>query len=141
MPRSVFEFADPLSPVVDAVGATSEGEYGGAVLAVGTAVFKPAKAAERIWSGASPVRNAFEHWKKHRGEFPELQNAKQYVEATRRFFANPPAGTQTFTRPNGDRLFYDAASNTFGVQRAYGVPRTMFRPNDGYEYWLRAIGQ
>jgi filamentous hemagglutinin len=128
----------------DAANDASQGEYGPAVLGVGTALFKPAKSVGKIWSGTkdlSPVKNAFEHWRKHRAEFPELQNSKQYVEAARSFFAKPPAGTQTFTRPNGDRLFYDRASNTFGVQTADGVPRTMFRPDDGYEYWLRVIGQ
>jgi filamentous hemagglutinin len=51
------------------------------------------------------------------------------------FFADPPSGTLTKTRPNGDKLFYDPASNTFGVQAADGAPRTMFRPNKGIDYW------
>ena len=144
VPRSVFEFADPFSPIVDSIEATSNGDYTAAVLTIGAAAFTPTRSGGKLWSATkdlSAVKNAFEHWKKHRGEFPELLNAKEYVESARRFFASPPSGTRTFTRPNGDRLFYDAASNTFGVQRADGVPRTMFRPDDGYDYWLRAIGR
>nr|WP_208413305.1 RHS repeat-associated core domain-containing protein [Xanthomonas cannabis] len=95
-------------------------------------------AAPRIWTSTaqrSHVRNAFEHWNAHRTEFPEFQNARQYVEGTRDFFANPPPGTLTKTRPNGDVLQYNPATNTFGVQTADGVPRTMFRPKQGMIYW------
>ncbi len=38
------------------------------------------------------VANAYGHWKKHEKEFPEYQNAKQYVDATHNFVTNPPAG-------------------------------------------------
>jgi len=41
-----------------------------------------------IWSSTkskSAVKNAFGHWKKYGGEFPEFQNAKQYVEGANRF--------------------------------------------------------
>ncbi|MFO0769545.1 MAG: RHS repeat-associated core domain-containing protein [Nitrospiraceae bacterium] len=95
-----------------------------------------------LWSSTktrSSVENAFKHWKDHRTEFPEFQNSKQYVEGAKRFFSDPPTGTFTHTRPNGDKLFYNAVSNTFGVQGANGAPRTMFRPRDGLDYWLGQI--
>ncbi|HEX3627414.1 MAG TPA: toxin TcdB middle/N-terminal domain-containing protein [Verrucomicrobiae bacterium] len=95
-------------------------------------------AAKAIWSSTkarSAVENAFAHWEKHRAEFPEFQNAKQYVEGAKDFFKTPPPGTLTKIRSNGDKLFYNPASNTFGVQAANGAPRTMFRPSDGMNYW------
>lgn len=68
-------------------------------------------------------------------EFSEYQNAKQYVEGAKNFFNNPLSGTLMKFRPNGDKLFFNPANNTFGVQGADGAPRTMFRPNDGFNYW------
>jgi filamentous hemagglutinin len=84
----------------------------------------------------SSVKNAFEHWKKHRAEFPEFLNAKQYLEGAKNFMHNSPAGTLMKTRANGDILKYHPGTNTFGVMDASGVPRTMFRPTDGMKYWL-----
>jgi filamentous hemagglutinin len=83
----------------------------------------------------SAVENAFGHWKKHKGEFPEFQNAKQYVEGTQRFLNSPPKGTLIKTRSNGDTLLYDPKTNAFGAKDANGAPRTMFRPKDGMDYW------
>ena len=91
-----------------------------------------------LWSSTknkSSVENAFGHWKKHGKEFPEIQNAKQYAEKTKDFLNNPPKGTLTKTRPNGDILRYDPKSNTFGVKNADDAPKTMFRPTDGINYW------
>jgi len=85
-----------------------------------------------IWSSTkklSSVENAFGHFKKHGGEFPGIENAKQYVDAARRFTGSPPSGALTKVRGNGDVLIYDGATNTFGVRAADGVPRTMFRPD------------
>jgi hypothetical protein len=92
-----------------------------------------------FWSSTKAkkaVENAFGHWKKHGGEFPEFQNAKQYVEAAQRFVSEPPVGTLTRLR-DGDMLLYDPASNTFAVRAASGAPRTMFRPTDGINYWTK----
>lgn len=64
-----------------------------------------------IWSKGkqgNPVQNAFDHYKKHGNEFPEYKNAKQYVEGAKDFVTNPPPGTLTKTRPNGDKLFYNS---------------------------------
>ena len=91
-----------------------------------------------IWSSTSnktSVENAFGHWQKHGAEFPEFQNAKQYVEGAQSFINNSPAGTLTKVRPNGDTLFYNPATNTFGVQGANGAPRTIFKPSGGMNYW------
>ncbi|MFS2224856.1 hypothetical protein JWF83_20610 [Pantoea sp. B65] len=92
----------------------------------------------QIWTETKnddPVSNAYGHWDKHKAEFPELQNSKQYVDATHDFVNNPPEGTLTKTRPNGDTLYYNPETNTFASKDVNGVPRTMFRPTKGMEYW------
>lgn len=87
-----------------------------------------------IWTpnnkkGWSPIQNAFEHWKKHGAEFPQMQNSKQYVDATTDFLNNPPSTALTKVRPNGDVVVYDPISDTFGVRTSNGVPRTMYTPD------------
>jgi len=92
----------------------------------------------KIWTSTkqkSAVENAFGHWKKHGSEFPGISNAKQYVEETKRFMTNSPSGTLSKTRSNGDILKYHEESNTFGVMTKDGVPKTMFRPDDGIQYF------
>jgi RHS repeat-associated protein len=96
-----------------------------------------AKEGGAIWSATkskSAVENAFGHWSKHKGEFPELANSKQYVEAARSLAAKPPADALIKSR-GADTLIYDKATNTFLVKGADGAPRTMFRPTDGINYW------
>jgi len=93
-----------------------------------------------LWTSTkskSAVENAFGHYKKHKGDFPEFQNAKQYAEGAKKFLNSPPKGTLTKTRSNGDTLLYNPKSNTFGVKGANGAPRTMFRPKNGADYWNR----
>ncbi|MFM0738145.1 RHS domain-containing protein [Paraburkholderia xenovorans] len=80
-------------------------------------------------SSKSSAENAYGHWKKHGAEFPEFQNAKQYVEGTKSFVSGPPSGTLTKIRPNGEVVFYDPGSNTFAVTTSNGTPKTMFRPD------------
>jgi RHS repeat-associated protein len=77
----------------------------------------------------SNVENAFGHWQKHRDEFPELQNAKQYVEQAKDFTNSPPPTSLVKTRANGETVIYDPNTNTFGVKTPAGDPKTMFRPD------------
>lgn len=93
-----------------------------------------------VWSSTknkSAVENALGHWNKHKSEFPELQNAKQYAERAKDFLTNPPKGTLSKTNDRGDTLRYDPSTNTFGVLSKDGAPRTMFRPQNGMDYWNR----
>lgn len=93
-----------------------------------------------LWSSTknkSAVENALGHWNKHKNEFPELNNAKQYAEGAKNFLTNPPKGTLTKTNSRGDTLRYDPNTNTFGVLSKDGAPRTMFRPENGMDYWSR----
>ncbi|WP_354681460.1 hypothetical protein [Cupriavidus plantarum] len=91
-----------------------------------------------FWSSKqnqTSVENAYGHWDKHQSEFPEYKNSVQYVQGAQNFVTDPPAGTLIKTRPNGDTLLYNPATNTFATKTADGAPRTMFRPKDGIDYW------
>jgi RHS repeat-associated protein len=100
----------------------------------------PSSGKPPLWTATKDktgIENAYGHFKKHGAEFPEYPNAMQYAQGARSFVNNPAAGTLTKVRPNGDKLFFDPATNTFAVQRADGALRTMFRPADGINYWSR----
>ncbi|WP_269765165.1 hemagglutinin repeat-containing protein, partial [Burkholderia ubonensis] len=91
-----------------------------------------------FWSSTkdkTPVENAYGHSIKHGGEFPDYKNSVQYVQAAQDFVNNPPDGTLAKTRPNGDTLYYDPATNTFAAKTKDGAPKTMFKPTAGMEYW------
>ena len=64
-------------------------------------------------------------------------NEDAYVQAAHAFVGHPPAGAQTLQRPNGDRLIYDPAANTFAVVTSDGAPRTLFKPRTGAAYWAQ----
>lgn len=161
--RDAGEFAAGFVPYGGAVVALAKGDFRGAAIeaavetaiigvgamtgGAGYAALKTARSAKKvaratnklpIWSPGktgNAVENAFGHFKKHGNEFPEFQNAKQYAEGAKKFFSDPPSGALTKTRANGDKLFYDPPTNTFGVQAADGAPKTMFRPDKGMDYW------
>lgn len=85
-----------------------------------------------IWSSTknkTPVQNAYGHWKKHGKEFPQYNNAKEYVEGAIDFVNNPPQNTLIKKRNNGDTVLFDPATDTFAVQGANGAPKTMFKPD------------
>ena len=93
-----------------------------------------------VWTATQELsawENAESHWRKHQSEFPELKDINEYVEAAKTFFQSPPRGILSKVRPNGDVLYFDPATRTFGVRAADGAPRTMFRPSDGMRYWNR----
>ena len=90
-----------------------------------------------MWSANkkySPAQNADYHFKRNGRDFG-ARNVDDFVAKAHAFIRNPPRGTQTLTRRNGDRLFYDPAGNTFVVATRQGAPRTMFKPRDGMAYW------
>jgi len=119
---------------------TGAGEAGAARAAATEEAAAGVTKSGSIWSSTrrkSSVENALGHWNKHKGEFPELQNAKQYAEQAKDFLTNPPQGALTKTNSLGDTLRYDPNTNTFGVLSNDSAPRTMFRPKDGMDYWNR----
>jgi hypothetical protein len=60
-----------------------------------------------------------------------------YITKVHAFVESPPASAETLNRKNGDRLIYDARTNTFAVVTKDGAPRTMFKPRDGAAYWAQ----
>lgn len=72
------------------------------------------------------------HFEKHAAEFG-YRTPVDYLRGARDLVGR--SGIQTFTRTNGDNLFYDAARNEFAVLKPDGVLRTYFRPQNGSEYW------
>jgi RHS repeat-associated protein len=85
-----------------------------------------------IWTSTSKlsaVQNAFNHWKKHRADFPQLSNAKSFVEFGQQFIDNPPSTALKKIRSNGDIVIYDPASDLFAVATSSGTPRTIYKPD------------
>lgn len=116
------------------------------------AVRRAAKSVDKqLWSPGkfkSNPKNALEHFRKHKDEFPGVRNAKEYVEAAKRFLTDPPPSTYTRVRESdGAIVRYDPASNTFGVMSKDGVMNTMFKPDlaklqkqgftDVWDYFIR----
>jgi RHS repeat-associated protein len=137
---TVYDFFETAETLADPCASLSEKllSAGGTLAGLGLpgggygALAKRGAKRAGIWTAKrtrSAVENAFDHWAKHRGDFPELQNAKQYVERARDFLHNPPSSALTKVRANGDTVVYDPATNIFGIMDANGVPRTMYRPD------------
>lgn len=85
-----------------------------------------------IWSSSkkfSAVENAFNHWKKHKADFPDIPNAKNFAEFSDEFVKNPPSSALTKVRANGDIVIYDPSSEMFAVATSEGTPRTVFIPD------------
>ncbi|MBN8551510.1 MAG: S-type pyocin family protein [Caulobacterales bacterium] len=107
---------------------------------VGTDASAPVVEAERgtaVWSTArnrTAEEGAQRSFERNGADFgATTQDA--YVQAVHAFISNPPPGTETVRRRNGDTLYYHAASNTFAVATRDGAPRTMFKPREGAAYW------
>jgi hypothetical protein len=98
----------------------------------------PLWAANRSLTAEEAARKQFER----NGETFGADTVAEYVDQAHAFIAKPPSGVERATRSrNGDKLFYDAKSNTFLVATKDGAPRTMFKPDDGAEYWARQKAQ
>lgn len=94
-----------------------------------------------IWA-ANRKRTAQENIDKmfrRNGEDFGAASADDYVAKAHAFIKSPPRGVQTATRRNGDKLMYDAATNTFVVVTRTGAPRIMMKPRDGKAYWTEQL--
>lgn len=87
------------------------------------------------------MQNAFNHWKKHGKNFPDLLNSKQYVEATKDSIKNPKPHVLKRTNKNGDSFFYDPIDNTFIAVTPEGAPKTMMKPRSKMQYWNNIINR
>ncbi|MGX2968388.1 VENN motif pre-toxin domain-containing protein, partial [Ursidibacter sp. B-7004-1] len=95
-------------------------------------IIKGKQKYDQIWSETKftkPVPNAYQHWDKHKSEFPNLNNAKEYVDMAHDFMRNPPEDTLVKTRKNGDTIFYSPKSGIFAVKNKENIPKTMFKPD------------
>jgi pyocin large subunit-like protein len=92
---------------------------------------KPEWAASRRFSADERAHQAFER----NGQAFGAKSFEDYVRKAHAFVEHPPKDVETLTRPNGDTLYYDAKDNIFAVADKSGLPRTMFKPDDGASYW------
>jgi filamentous hemagglutinin len=84
-----------------------------------------------MWSATkskTPAENALRHFQDHGGDFGATDVA-DYVKQAHDFLLNPPPGTLTRIRADGDFVRYNPVTNTFGVLSKVGAPRTFFKPN------------
>ncbi|MFE9399974.1 polymorphic toxin-type HINT domain-containing protein [Streptomyces flavidovirens] len=77
----------------------------------------------------TPMQNALGHWKKHKGDYPQLKNAKQYVEAAKRFMRSEDPWIQLKVRANGDAVRYNRVTEDFGIMTPSGEIRTYYKPD------------
>jgi pyocin large subunit-like protein len=92
---------------------------------------KPMWSASRRYSAEQNAERVF----RRNGEAFGAETLNEFVKKAHAFVEHPPKGTLTFTRRNGDKLFYDPRGNVFAVATSGGAPRTMFKPEDGMAYW------
>ncbi len=92
---------------------------------------KPYWAANRTRSAEENAQRSFER----NGATFEAKSADDYVAKVHAFVSDPPKGSQTLKRANGDLLIYDPKGNVFAVVSREGAPRTMFKPDQGAAYW------
>lgn len=94
---------------------------------------KPVLTANRRETVDAKVQRLFER----NGAAFGTSTAEAYLAAVTAFTTRPPADAETVRRANGDTLIYQASTNTFAVVDSNGVPRTMFKPDDGPAYWAK----
>lgn len=75
-----------------------------------------------------------QHYEKHGDEFGNITK-EEYLKIANDLFTSDEALRKT--ESDGDLLFYNVASNTFGVLSEDGYIRTCFKPDDGIAYWNR----
>ncbi|WP_304169760.1 hypothetical protein [Phenylobacterium aquaticum] len=98
---------------------------------VPTVAGKPMWSSSRKGSAQENAQRSFER----NGEAFGASDMDAFVRKAHAFVDHPPAGAETLKRPNGDTLYYDAKTNIFAVANKDGVPRTMFKPDEGAAYW------
>lgn len=92
---------------------------------------KPFWAANRTRTAEENAQRGFER----NGEAFGAATVDDYVAAAHKFVSDPPKGSETLKRANGDTLIYDPKGNVFAVVSRDGAPRALFKPDDGESYW------
>lgn len=88
-------------------------------------------AATKRYTAKEGAQRTFER----NGEDFGASSVEAFVSKAHDFVSSPPSGVEKIAKSNGDVLFYDAKSNTFAVANKDGLPKTMFKPRDGADYW------
>ncbi len=94
-----------------------------------------------LWTSTrklSAQENAQKHFERDGQDFG-ARSVDEFVTKAHNFVSRPPKGTLTIVRPNGDTLFYDPKDNVFAVTTRSGAPRTLFKPDNGPEYWQEQV--
>jgi hypothetical protein len=86
--------------------------------------------------GFAAAEKLLEHFNKHGSEFG-YKTANEYLRGAQRLIDSKQV--LTFTRANGDKLFYNPNKNEFAVLSGEGIIRTYFKPRNGYRYWQKQI--
>lgn len=92
---------------------------------------EPMWAATRRYTAREGAQRTFER----NGEAFGAASVEAFVRTAHAFVTSPPAGVARIERANGDVLLYDAKRNIFAVANKDGLPKTMFKPDDGAAYW------
>ena len=95
---------------------------------------KPQWADNRQHSAQENLAYQFDHW----GAGVGAKDQNDYAKRAHAFFEHPPKGAEKVTRPNGDVMMYDKASNIFAIARRDGAPRLYRKPTDGVATWEKA---
>lgn len=123
----------PASVVSEAGGETGHGRSDPRHAPVKLVAGKPFWAANRTRSAEENAQRSFER----NGATFEAKSADDYVAKVHAFVSDPPKGAETLKRANGDLLIYDPKGNVFAVVSREGAPRTMFKPDEGADYWAQ----
>jgi len=94
-----------------------------------------------LWTATrklSAQENAQKHFERDGQEFG-ARTVDEFVAKAHSFVKHPPKGTKTIVRANGDTLFYDPKDNVFAVTTRSGAPRTLFKPDNGPDYWQEQV--
>ncbi|HRF96443.1 MAG TPA: hypothetical protein PLZ51_14655 [Aggregatilineales bacterium] len=84
--------------------------------------------------GFNELDNANYHWTKHGQEFPEYNNATEYIQGAHDFINNPPSTTLIRVGASGDTIMYDPPTNRLMIYRtADKTPITYHKPSHSTE--------
>ncbi len=128
---------------VAGVGVSAAGlagaAHGSAVAGIATHnLFYKNSTEGRIWTQRDKyndsIKSAYGHYDKHKMEFPEYRNAKEYVEGAHQFYNRPPKGTLYRSLDNGREAYYNQTSNKLLILQQDG-PATYMRPKLGIRYF------
>jgi pyocin large subunit-like protein len=97
---------------------------------------KPMWAANRKLTAEEAAERQFT---RHGQDFA-ARSVEDYARKAQAFVSNPPKGAEVVEVRRG-KIMYDAKSNTFAAATKDGVPRTMFKPEEGAAYWEKAKTQ